>query len=119
MYLTRKKNVFKSVIYNIISHYIINIDDPYSINNNCDLDFRIIDNTYCSMSEREVAVKSDVNSIVDFLMNNSISIYQKSTGKYWCRYYIEFGETSNKGCEYSIEEIICYIKQMLDCENED
>ena len=119
-----QKDEFKSVIFKIISNYIININDPYSINSDCDLDFRIINNTSWGMSEREVVVKSDVNSIVDFLMNNNISIYQKSTGKYWCRYYIEFSETSNKGCEYSIDEIICYIKQMLgcknlDCENED
>ncbi len=114
-----QKDELKSEILKTISERIIIIDDPYSSHGGCDLEFRIISKEYSWMYEHEVVVKSNVNSIIEFLMDNSISIYQKSTGKYWCRYYIELSETSNKGCEYSVNEIICYIEQMLDCEIED
>jgi hypothetical protein len=106
-----QKDKFMVEIYNMISKCIININEPYS----CDLDFRILDKKIY-MGEREVIVKNNVNSVVEILTNYNMLIYQKSTGKYWCRYYIECKEISNKGSEYSIEDIKCYIEQMFENE---
>lgn len=108
-----QKDEFIPLIFEMISKCIIDLNDTFS--SGCylgsDLDFRIIHKK--NMSECKVVVENDINSIVDFLTNNTISIYQKSTGKYWCRYYIEFSESSNKGCEYSIEEIKSYIENIF------
>lgn len=110
-----QKELLKEEIYNIISKYIININDPYSTNgdSDCDLDLRIFDKNFMN-DERKVIMKGNKNSVVEILMNNNMIIYQKSTGKYWCRYYIELKEIFNKGSEYCIDEIECYIKQMFE-----
>lgn len=109
-----EKDEFKLAIFGIIANCIIKINEPHSLTSNDDIDFRILNNNTSWMCEGQINVKNNFKSVIKFLMDNNMSIYQKSIGKYWCRYYIELNETSNKGNEYSIEEIKYYIKKMFE-----
>lgn len=69
-----QKDEYKSVIHETIAKCIVGKNDQRMMENNCDLDFRVLDYRY-GIFEDEVVIKNNIISIVNFLQNNKISIF--------------------------------------------
>ena len=102
-------DVTRTKILKIIAKNIID-SDHYSHSD--EFIFSILDPTYW-MNETDIEIKNNFDLIFDFLLLNELVIFQKSTGKYWCRIYIEFTETSNKGNKYTNLEIKNYVRKQF------
>lgn len=99
----------RTKILKIIAKNIID-SDHYA--NSDEFEFRTLDPT-CWMIEKDTVIKNNFDLIFDFLLTNKLVIFQKSTGKYWCRIYIEFTEISNKGNKYTDLEIENYVRNQF------
>lgn len=116
IYITSDDSDFIKKVFTFLANIILT-----EIYYNCDkdkLEFKFLKDDYLYGNEISVEFSNEMSNKSDIINllweHKDLCIYQISTGKYWSRIYISLKETEVKGCEYSDDEIIKYIKNKFE-----